>query len=150
MRYRLIALFTAVLSVAFCAAATAEEAKSDVKGLFLLTDYPAVTLRPGSTSSINLKLQNYGLPPERLALSVNGVPSGWTATLIGGGQPVSAALPATNASVPLELRLDVPKEAPLGTTNLTVDAKGAGASATLQVAVTLATDLPAKLTLNPQ
>ncbi len=128
MRYRAIAQFSAVLSalVLFCAAAKAEEAKSDVKGLFLLTDYPAVTLRPGTNSSINLKLQNYGLPPERLALSVGGVPSGWTATLIGGGQPVSAALPATNSSVSLELRLDVPKEAPVGTTNLTVNAKGSG------------------------
>ncbi len=152
MRYRLIALFSAALSIvaAVCVAARAEEAKSDVKGLFLLTDYPAVTLRPGSTSSINLKLQNYGLPPERLALSVAGVPSGWTATLIGNGQPVAAALPATNASVSLELRLDVPKEAPVGTTNLTVNAKGATTDASLPVAVTLATDLPAKLTLNPQ
>jgi uncharacterized membrane protein len=152
MRYRLIALFSAVFSTlaVFCNAASAEEAKNDVKGLFLLTDYPAVTLRPGTNSSINLKLQNYGLPPERLALSVGGVPAGWTATLIGGGQPVSAALPATNASVALELRLDVPKDAPIGTTNLTVDAKGASANASVQVAVTLATDLPAKLTLNPQ
>jgi uncharacterized membrane protein len=152
MRYRLIALFSAALSIvaAVCVAARAEEAKNDVKGLFLLTDYPAVTLRPGSTSSINLKLQNYGLPPERLALSVAGVPSGWTATLIGNGQPVAAALPATNASVSLELRLDVPKEAPVGTTNLTVNAKGATTDASLPVAVTLATDLPAKLTLNPQ
>ena len=60
MRYRVIALFSAVFSVltVFCTAAIAEEAKSDVKGLFLLTDYPAVTLRPGTTSSINLKLQN--------------------------------------------------------------------------------------------
>jgi uncharacterized membrane protein len=152
MRYRLIALFSAVFSTlaVFCSAANAEEAKNDVKGLFLLTDYPAVTLRPGTNSSINLKLQNYGLPPERLALSVGGVPTGWTATLIGGGQPVSAALPPTNGSVALELRLDVPKDAPIGTTNLTVDAKGASANAALQVAVTLATDLPAKLTLNPQ
>ena len=31
MRYRLIALFSAVLSAAFCTAALAEEAKSDVK-----------------------------------------------------------------------------------------------------------------------
>ena len=114
MRYRAIALFSAVLSAltVFCVAARAEEAKTEVKGLFLLTDYPAVTLRPGTTSSINLKLQNYGLPPERLVLSIDGVPSGWSATLIGGGQPVSAALPATNSSVSLELRLDVPKEAP--------------------------------------
>ena len=152
MRYRVIALFSAVLSVvaAFCTAAMAEEAKSDVKGIFLLTDYPAVTLRPGSTSSINLKLQNYGLPPERLTLSVNGVPSGWTANLIGGGQPVAAALAATNANVPLELRLDVPKDAPIGTTNLTVSARGATSNATLPIEVKLATDLPAKLTLNPQ
>src|SRR5439155_23695182 len=110
MRYRVIALF----SIVFCALAVlspgwAEEAKNDVKGLFLLTDYPAVTLRPGTNSSINLKLQNYGLPPERIALSIGGVPAGWTATLIGGRQPVSAALPATNANVAPELPLDVPK-----------------------------------------
>jgi len=152
MRYRLVAVISAMLSLAAlcCVAARAEEAKNDVKGLFLLTDYPAVTLRPGSTSSINLKLQNYGLPPERLALSVAGVPVGWTATLIGGGQPVAAALPATNASVPLELRLDVPKDAPVGTTDLTVNAQGSASSAALPIAVTLATNLPAKLTLNPQ
>jgi uncharacterized membrane protein len=152
MRYRVIALISAVLSVfaLFAPATWAEEAKNDVKGLFLLTDYPAVTLRPGTTSSVNLKLQNYGLPPERLALSVAGVPTGWTVTLVGGGQPVAAALPATNASVPLELRLDVPKDAPVGTTNLTVNAQGGAASATLPIAVTLATNLPAKLTLTPQ
>jgi hypothetical protein len=152
MRYRLIALCSAVLSTVavFCIAASAEEAKNDVKGLFLLSDYPAVTLRPGTNSSINLKLQNYGLPPERLALSVEGIPSGWTATLVGNGQPVSAALPATNASVPLELRLDVPKDAAIGTVNLTVNARGSTSNASLPVAVTLATDLPAKLTLTPQ
>src|SRR5215468_9492405 len=150
MRYRLIALCSAVLLAGFCTAAMAEEAKSDVKGVFLLTDYPAITLRPGTTSSVNLKLQNYGLPPERLALSVAGVPSGWTATLVGGGQPVAAALAATNSSVPLELRLDVPKDAPVGTTNLTIEARGSAINASLPIAVTLATDLPAKLTLNPQ
>src|SRR5882762_2086864 len=152
MRYRLIALFSAVFSVfaVCCVAANAEEAKNDVKGLFLLTDYPAVTLRPGTNSTINLRLQNYGLPPERLALSIAGVPSGWTATLMGGGQPVAAVLPATNASVSLELRVDVPKDAPTGNTNLTVTAKGATTEVALPVQVTLATDLPAKLSVTPQ
>ena len=151
MRFR-AALFSTVLAMlaAFCIAAHAEETKNDVKGLFLLTDYPAVTLRPGSTSTVNLRLQNYGLPPERLDLSVDGVPKGWTATLMGGGQPIAAALPATNGSVSLELRLEVPKDAPTGTTNLTVHAKGPTANTSLPVAVTLATDLPAKLTLTPQ
>jgi uncharacterized membrane protein len=152
MRYRVIALCSAVLSAlaVFCVAASAQDAKNDVKGLFLLSDYPAVTIRPGTSSTINLKLQNYGLPPERLALSVAGVPSGWTATLMGGGQPVAAALPATNASVPLELRLEVPKEAEIGTTNLTVNAQGPATNASLAIAVTLATDLPSKLSLTPQ
>ena len=152
MRCRATVLFSAVISIlaAVCIAASAEETKNDVKGLFLLTDYPAVTLRPGATSSVNLRLQNYDLPPERLNLSVDGVPKGWTATLMGGGQPIAAALPATNSSVSLELRLDVPKDAPTGTTNLTVNAKGPTTSTSLPVAVTLATDLPAKLTLTPQ
>ena len=153
MRYRLIA------TVAACAAlmapiagphARADDAPKDVKGLYLLSDYPAVTLRPGETSSINLKLQNYDLAPERLALSVSGVPSGWTATLMGGGQPVAAAMPATNSSVSLELRLDVPKNAEVGTQTLTVAATGNSTNVQLPIAVTLAKDLPAKLTLTPQ
>ena len=152
MRYRLIAL----VSVAFAALAVSgplgaqELPKNDVKGLFLLTDYPAVSVRPGTTSSVNLRLQNYALPPERLELSITGAPQGWTATLIGNGQPVAAVMPATNDKVALELRLDIPKEAPTGTTNLTVTAKGPTTAVTLPVAVTIATDLPAKLTMTPQ
>jgi uncharacterized membrane protein len=153
MRYRFIATL-AVFIAAFAALtppiARGEDAPKDVKGLYLMSDYPAVTLRPGETSSISMKLQNYDLPPERLTLSVSGVPAGWTATLMGGGQPVGAAMPATNASVPLELRLDVPKNAAAGTETLTVTAAGGSTTATLPIAVTLAKDLPAKLTLTPQ
>jgi uncharacterized membrane protein len=152
MRYRVIAVFSVVLSVlATCGLAAAQDSqKNDVKGLFLLTDFPAVSVRPGTTSTVNLRLQNYNLPPERFALSVAGVPTGWTATLVGGGQPIAAAMPATNASVSLELRLDVPKDAPVGTTNFTVAAKGSATNLELPIAVTLAKDLPAKLTVTPQ
>ena len=150
MRYPFIATLAVVLVAGIAPFASAEDAPKDVKGLFLMSDYPAVTVRPGETSSINLKLQNYDLPPERLALSVSGVPAGWTATLMGGGQPVAAAMPATNASVSLELRLDVPKAAAVGTQTLTVTATGGSTTASLPVAITLAKDLPAKLTLTPQ
>jgi uncharacterized membrane protein len=152
MRCRVVAVFSVVLSVlALSGFAGAQESpKNDVKGLFLLTDFPAVSVRPGTTSTVNLRLQNYNQPPERLALSVAGAPAGWTATLVGGGQPIAAAMPATNASVTLELRLDVPKDAPVGTTNFTVSAKGGTTSLDLPIAVTLAKDLPAKLTVTPQ
>src|SRR5215813_11431444 len=119
----------------------------DVKGLYLLSDYPAVSVRPGTTSTITLKLQNYGLAPERYKLSVSGVPKGWTATLLGGGQPVAAAMPATDASVGLQLRLDIPADTAAGTQVLTVTAEAQGSSVSLPIAITLAKELPAKLTV---
>jgi uncharacterized membrane protein len=109
-----------------------------------------VTLRPGETSTVSLRIQNYDMAPERLALSVSGVPTGWTATLLGGGQPVAAAMPATNSSVALSLRLDVPKDAAMGTQTLTIAAAGSATTLQLPIAVTLAKDLPAKLTVTPQ
>ena len=149
MRYPFIAVLAAIAAL-LASAANAADAPKDVKGLFLMSDYPAVTLRPGETSSVNLRLYNYDVPPERLSLSVSGVPAGWTATLMGGGQPVAAAMPGTDASVSLELRLDVPKNAAEGTQTLTVAAAGSSTKAELPIAVTLAKDLPAKLTLTPQ
>ncbi len=67
----------AVIAVAFALAAPAYAADSTnpaVKGLYLLSDYPAVTVQPGTTSTVTLHLHNYALPPERLSLSVSGVP----------------------------------------------------------------------------
>lgn len=149
MRYGFIATLAA-FAVLFAPAAKSDDAPKDVKGFYLMSDYPAVSLRPGETSSVSLRLQNYDMPPERLDLSVTGVPAGWTANLLGGGQPVAAAMPATNASVALTLRLDVPKDAPMGTQTLTVAAAGGTTKLQLPIAVTLAHDLPAKLTLTPQ
>jgi uncharacterized membrane protein len=149
MRYGFITLFAA-FAVLLAPAAKAEDAPKDVKGLFLMSDFPAVTLRPGTTSTVNMRLQNYGLAPERLSLSVADVPKGWTATLMGGGQPIAAAMPGSNSSVSLELRLDVPKDAAMGTQTITVTAQGGTTKVDLPVAVTLAKDLPAKLTLTPQ
>ena len=159
MRFKFIAALSAFLTAGavllapaanVTSIAKADDAPKDVKGLYLLSDYPAVTVRPGETSTVSLRIQNYNTAPERLALSVTGVPEGWTATLLGGGQPVAAAMPASNSSVALSLRLDVPKGAAIGTQTLTVAATGTTSNLQLPIAVTLAKDLPAKLTLTPQ
>jgi uncharacterized membrane protein len=149
MRYGMIAA-AAVLAAALTSAAGAQNPPKDVNGIYLMSDYPAVTVRPGEISNVNLTLRNYNVAPQRLALSVAGVPKGWTATLMGGGQPVAAAMPATNSSVSLELRLDVPKSAAIGTQTLTVAATGGQSNLELPIAVTLAKDLPAKLSLTPE
>src|SRR5262249_62159089 len=102
--------------------------------------------RPGPTPTAPLPLQNCGLGPERYPLSVGDGPPGWSAMLLGGGQPVAAAMPATDSSVSLQLRLEVPATAGLGTKMLTVKAEGqGGTSVTLPIAVTLAKESPAKL-----
>ena len=60
-------------------------------------------------------------------------------------------MPATDDSVALDLRLDVPKDAKIGTSTLTVNAEGpSGTHVTLPIAVTLAKELPAKLSIQPQ
>lgn len=146
MPIRFLALIVSLLALA--APAFAADTNHDIKGLYLLTDYPAVTVQHGTTSTVSLKLRNYALVPERLTLSVAGVPQGWTATLLGGGQPIAAAMPATDDSVSFDLRLDVPKDAKIGT--LTVSADGATSHVALPVAVMLAKELPAKLSLAPQ
>jgi uncharacterized repeat protein (TIGR01451 family) len=148
MRFRSLAL--AALLSALSLPAFAQAPKPDVKGLYLMSDYPALSVQPGTTSTVNLKLRNYGLAPERLNLSVAGVPKGWTATLLGGGQPVAAAMPATDDSVSLDLRLDVPKDAGTGTQTLTVNAQGEGQQVSLPLQVTLAKQLPAKLALTTE
>ncbi|MGA7805694.1 NEW3 domain-containing protein [Bradyrhizobium sp.] len=160
---RALALAPAFVSLAIAlglitATAHAADTPRDIKGLYLMTDYPAITVRPGTTSTISLRLQNYGLDPQQYQLSVAGVPSGWTATILGGGQPVAAAMPAPDSSVPLQLRLDVPANAALSQQTLTIKAEGQGNQATNQAAsqaslplvVSLAKELPAKLTVTPQ
>jgi uncharacterized membrane protein len=147
-----IAMMVALPALVMAGGVTAAQAadKPEVKGLYLLTDYPAVSVRPGTTSTISMRLQNYGLPPENFALSIDGAPAGWTATLLGGGQPVGAAMPATDQSVSLQLRLDVPADAGTASRTLTVKAQGPGNNVSLPVTINLAKELPAKLALSPQ
>jgi uncharacterized membrane protein len=142
-----LALFLGLATTNAIAQQTPEQAQ--IKGLYLLTDYPALTVQAGGTSTVALRLHNYGLPPERLALSVDGVPQGWSATILGGGQPVAAAMPATGKDVALQLRLDVPANAQTGAT-VTVNARGGNQNISLPIAVSLGKDLPAKLTLEPK
>ncbi len=146
------ALFSLVLlAVATAVPAGAQDTPPPVKGMFLLTDYPAVTVRPGTTTTINLRLRNYALPPERFTLSVDGVPQGWTVDAArrrpagrrrdGGDQRLAPRCNCGSTCRP------TPRWA---RQNLTVTAKGQSTELTLPVAVTLAKDLPAKLTVEPE
>ena len=141
---RLIVLLALLSSPAFAAD---PPAAPPVKGLWLLTDYPSQTVRAGEVANVRFKLQNSGLAPEQLALSVSGVPDGWKIDVLGGGQPVAAAMAAVNESVALQLRVDVPKDAKPGSQNVVVRARGQSQSIDLPVTLTIANDTPAKLAI---
>jgi uncharacterized membrane protein len=140
--------FAFALLVALAAPSfAADNAQTHLKGLWLTTDYPSVTARAGDSTTIKVKLQNNGLAPERVALSVDGVPKGWTATLLGGGAPITAAMPSTDDNVAVQLRLDIPAGTPNGTDTVTLHAKAPDASSALPIDVTVGKLLPAKLAL---
>jgi len=63
---------------------------------------------------------------------------------------VAAAMAETDASTSLQLRLDVPADADISTKTLTIKADGQGNNISLPITVSLAKELPAKLTLTPQ
>lgn len=124
---------------------------SNMKGLWLITDYPSLTVRAGETTTIKLKLQNANLPPEEVTLSATGVPDGWKGEFLGGGQPIGAAMAAPNSTVDLNYRLDVPTNAKSAPETIVLHAKGANLSADLPLRVsTGGSELPAKLTLKTQ
>jgi uncharacterized membrane protein len=140
---------TALLAFLFTALAAGTGMAQDTpKGLFLTTDYPSQTVRAGEVTTIRLKLTNAGLPPEPVALAVRDVPAGWKIDILGGGQPVAAAMPGVNQDVSLQLRVDVPKDAKPGSNKIVLSAKGPIAQAVeLPVTLTVGNEAPAKLSI---
>jgi uncharacterized membrane protein len=139
----LVVLFVVIATVA----AGAAEKPSGVTGLYLTTRYPALTVRTGETTTIDLSLRNFNLPPQELALSVPQLPSGWKATVLGGGQPIESAIVGPDSEEKLQLRLEPPSSIGPGSYSFLVEALGGGSTLKLPITVTIGQELPAKLKL---
>ena len=144
MLRRLLAVLFVVLATV---AAGAADKPSGVTGLYLTTRYPALTVRAGETTTIDLSLRNFNLPPQQLALSVPQLASGWKATVLGGGQPIEAAIVAPDTEEKLQLRLEPPAGTGPGSYSFLVEAQGGGSTLKLPITVTIGQELPAKLKL---
>jgi len=144
MLLRLLAVLFFVLSTDSAGAA---DKASAVTGLYLTTRYPALTVRAGETTTIDLSLRNFNLPPQQLALSVPQLASGWKATVLGGGQPIESAIVAPDSEEKLQLRLEPPSGTGPGNYSFLVEAQGGGSTLKLPIIVTVGQELPAKLKL---
>src|SRR5690349_11535662 len=103
--------------------AHAADQPSGITGLFLITKYPSLTVRAGETTTVDLSLRNFKLPPQLLTVSVPETAQGWKATILGGGQPVSAVDVAPDSEERLQLRLEPPSGVGKGEYRFTVAAK---------------------------
>jgi uncharacterized membrane protein len=126
-------------------AANAADQPSGITGLFLTTKYPSLTVRAGETTTIDLSLRNFKLPPQTLTVSVPDVAQGWKATILGGGQPISAVDVAPDSEERLQLRLEPPSGVGKGDYRFTVEAKGQQHDEKLPITLVIGEELPAKL-----
>ena len=142
---RLLAISLLMLWAAAAGAADQPQGNSTgITGLFLTTKYPAMTVRAGETATIDLSLRNFKMPPQVLTLSVPEVANGWKATILGGGQPVTAVQVAPDAEERLQLRLEPPSGAGKGDYRFTVEAKSPQHDEKLPITLTIGEELPAK------
>jgi len=140
-------LFAVSLVVLWGGGALAADQPSNITGLFLTTKYPALTVRAGETSTLDLSLRNFRLPPQSLTVTVPEIASGWKATILGGGQPVNAVEVAPDSEERLQLRLEPPSGAGHGDYRFTIQAKNQQYDQKLPITLTIGEELPAKLKL---
>jgi uncharacterized membrane protein len=141
-----------LLTVAFLVASTfttgnaalAADAPS-LTGLYMTTRYPVQTVKAGETTTIDLTINNYKLPPQELTLSVPEVAPGWKATVLGGGQPIGAIEVRADSEESLQLRLEPPSGVGQGDFHFMVEAKSGNQDLKLPITLTVGQEVPAKL-----
>ena len=101
------------------------------------TPYPAVTVQAGNTVTFDLTVTTPS--PERVDLAVNGAPSGWTATITGGGNTVDAVYTGGTTPPSVQLSVKVPQDAAAGSHALTVSATAAQGTQTLPITIQVET-----------
>ena len=129
----------AMLLTAIAPAVAADE------GLEVTTPFPNVAVAPGSQVTFDLTVAY--TRSAIIDLAVDGAPTGWTASLRGGGNVVDAV--SVTADVPGEVRLDVdvPADATAGSATLRVTATGGGARDILPITVRVDADAAGDVSL---
>ena len=118
---------------------------SAADGLTLSTPYPAVVVAPGSKVSFDITVAS--TRQANVAVAVAGAPTGWTATLHGGGFVVDGVTVAADKDATVRLDVSVPGDAPDGTNSLRVNGTGGGATDSLAITIRVAAGAGGDITL---
>lgn len=99
----------------------------------LTTPYLAMTVQAGQTVDINLSVTD--TVAQRLDLSVQGAPSGWIVSILGGGRPVSAIMTDPNNPTSLQLQVMIPQAEEEGESTLTIVTRSSTGSTSLPISL---------------
>jgi uncharacterized membrane protein len=102
-------------------------------GLEVTTPFPAVAVAPGDDVSFELTVTS--VRAAIVDLSLGGVPDGWGASLLGGGNVVEGVSVTPDVDGEVRLDVDVPADAPAGSTTINVRASGGGATDLLPITI---------------
>ena len=129
---RRVRVASALIAASYILTAVAAPVAAD-DGLEITTPYPAVAVAPGSKVSFDLTITSTRIAD--VALSMAGVPTGWTASILGGGNVVDGVAVSPDVDGTVRLDVEVPADATATTGSIRVTGSGGGATDTLTVAV---------------
>ena len=135
----------AALLMAFSILAVTVPTVAADDGLEVTTPFPAVVVAPGSKVTFDLTVSSTEAAIVSMALA--GVPAGWTASLLGGGNVVDAVTASPDAPGEVRLDVEVPADAGAATATIRVAANGGGATDVLPVTVRVDADAAGDVSL---
>jgi uncharacterized membrane protein len=113
-------------------------------GVTVTTPFPQVAVQP--SASVTFPLTITAASTQVVALSVTGLPAGWSARLTGGGFTVDGAYAGPGRPAAVNLDLSVPADA-TGTAHLAVIGRGTSASDELPLEVRVASEAGGSVSL---
>jgi uncharacterized membrane protein len=141
-RLRRPAVILAAVAVFLGALAPAAIAADALK---VTTPYPSVAVAPGSKVSFDVTISS-GVEGT-VALSLSGTPTGWKATINGGGNVVSGATVAPGKPGTVRLDVDVPGDTTVTSGNLRLTATQGSATDVLAITVQVNAGVAGDITL---
>ncbi|MGX5689702.1 COG1470 family protein [Arcticibacter tournemirensis] len=107
-------------------AVTTGSSRCLAQSVTLYTPYTKISVPPGESIGYDIDVINKGRAVSNAAISVAGLPKGWSYTLKSGGWTVGQVSVLPNDKKTLSLQVQVPLQVNKGTYHFMVVAKGAG------------------------
>jgi uncharacterized membrane protein len=109
------------------------------------TPYPSIAVAPGSKASFDLSVT--ADRDGTVGLAVVGAPTGWKATIHGGGFVVQGVSVTANKASTARLDVDIPGDTTATTGNLKVEATIGGDKSVLDITILVNADVAGDITL---